>query len=371
MFAAQVFKSAISRAVATLVLLAWAPSSAAYAQGLQATPGHVVIYYANETTQRATRSENYTTVLSTLRNSTNPIAATIADSIVYDSKAFPAAVQRDADGLLVAAKRWGFDLVVFTNTLVDDSRYLFYRHATKSLETRRFPALPKTSNAILETSPLSRTDYFRAALLQVGSLYPSTLPDAILITNSHGSKDLALTPRVFADLSVANASELLELLDGPSPQGGGRPSWAVKQGTTKRDFWPVIADVSVRTGMQFSLVFRAACVSGVASWEEFRSIPDSVREIAHTGNNNIQIGEIDFDEIFNAQKPDLTVLQSLTSELENRGIYINSPGTVWVWVVWNLMRSFPHIWFFAPLALWLLWYGMASFLAYRRDRADI
>jgi len=54
----------------------------------------------------------------------------------------------------------------------------------------------------------------REGLLSVAALYPPNSLDIVLITNSHGSRDMALIPRVNADLSQADAGRAMrEMLE--------------------------------------------------------------------------------------------------------------------------------------------------------------
>ena len=108
----------------------------------------------------------------------------------------------------------------------------------------------------------------------------------VVITNSHGGRDMALIPRVNADLSQTGAAlamrEMLELDDNGAP-----PAWAQPQGTSKLAYWQVLEDVSVARGVRFPLVFRETCISGIRSFTELFAIPDSVGVIAHSGTGDI------------------------------------------------------------------------------------
>ncbi len=360
--------AANAAAIALVVsIAALGPNSTAAEPGAQIRH-QVLVYYANETTERAAGSKNYTALLSLLRGSGSEIAGRIADSILNDATAFPAAVRLDIEALFGAARRWGVDVFVFTNEMAFGGRYSIYRHATGTTETRRLPDLPPAESPILETSPLSRTDYFRAALLAVAGLYPPNSLDIVLITNSHGAGDLALTPRVFADISLANADDLLAALEGAPLAGDGPPRWAAVRGTDKRDYWSALVAAGSRFGVRFPLVFREACASGVSSWAEYLAVPDNVGLIAHSGYANIRYNDIDYGEIFSAAGtvPAGTTLNDfLTAALRDRGIHVEAPSAMWDGVLRD--EAAAYFWlFFVPLALWILWYFGATLRSARR-----
>ena len=174
----------------------------------------VIVFYAAETTAQAAASENYAILLRALRANPNPTAASIAESIARDAKEYPAAVKRDSAIVLEGARRLGIDLLLFTNALGIERHYVRYRASIRKAETRNLPELPEPASAVLAASPLSRPDYFRAALNEIGALYPPNTVDALLVTLSHGNRDMAMMPRVFADLTSAGPIDLSAELCG-------------------------------------------------------------------------------------------------------------------------------------------------------------
>lgn len=362
-------------ALIAILRLALAPVSgipaavvhAADTRSEQTIRSRILIYYTNETSAQASGSENYTALLAVLRQSSNPLTTKLANSIVEDAGEFPAIVQRDIDALLTAARRLGVDFAVFTNAMTLQHEYLLYRAATAHAETRRLPELAETSDAILATSPLSRPDVFRAALLAVGSLYPPHAIDAVLIANSHGSSDMALMPRVNVDLSLTTPTEVLMRLsrsgvDDAEPT----PAWAALKGTNKLEFWRVISEVSVARGMRFPLVFREACASGLASWAEFRAVPSSVDAIAHSAMGGLSPRKIDYTALSDVHGREAHWVDQVASSLQHYGIHVDTKQTMWIWVALITLGSIHPALFFMPLAVWLVWYGLSALAVHRR-----
>ena len=112
----------------------------------------------------------------------------------------------------------------------------------------------------------------------MSALYPNNSLDIVLIINGHGGSDMALIPRVNADLSQAGAAAAMrEML--ASGDNGAPPAWAIPQGTaSSRTGNP--RGCELRLGVRFPLVFRETCLGGLRSWTEFFVVPRSVGLIA-------------------------------------------------------------------------------------------
>lgn len=315
----------------------------------------VVVYYANETTSQAAHSVNYAILLRVLRESSNPSASALADEIVRDTTEYPEAARSDIKGLLTDAKRHHFDLAVFTNAMALDQKYLFYRSSTDTSEFHSLAELPGAPSAPLAVSPLSRPGYFQAALTEVAALYQPDSLDIILITSSHGGGDLALTPRVFADLTHVKPENLLAAVNRPNEDASVRRQWASYPGTTKVEYWRVLSRVSAEHGVRFPLVLRAACDSTISSWDEFFAIPGSVGLVAHTGHRIFQFNQLDYAKIFNFNGRRSQLANHVSAALENQGIYVQSRASLWFWPMENSLTHIPLTLYFIPLILWLLW----------------
>jgi hypothetical protein len=314
------------------------------------------VYYGDETSARASQSDNYAALLEVLHASANPRAAIVAESVVTDAERFPLLIQRDTEALKGQAQRLGFDLAIFTNALAFDGEYQLFRAETGLTEMHSLPDIPPTSSAILATSPLSRPEYLRAALLAVSALYPANSLDLVLITNSHGGRDMALIPRVNADLSQTGAVlAMRQMLE--SDDNGAPPAWAEPQGTSKLAYWEILEDVGTAHGVRFPLVFRETCVSGVRSFTELFAIPDSVGEIAHSGTGDITGWNLDYGQMLGTMAPGSDWIGSLAAALQDRHVNVDTRATAWFGVLLVALRSIPSVVFFIPLALWLAWYG--------------
>ena len=319
----------------------------------------LLVYYGNETPKAAAESSNYAALLSILRQSPTALAATLLKGIEEDARDFPAIVQRDIAALLATARRHRISLAVFTNAMALQREYVFYSAIVGRTETRALPPYSESKDPILATSPLSRPDVFALALMDAGALFPPDSVDMILITNSHGSANMALMPRVNVDVSQTTPQELLARLASVDDEQRA-PAWAMQKGTDKAEYWRVVAAASAARGVRFPLVFREACDSGLANSAEFFALPPSVARIAHSAGANLVPRDIDYAAILAPSETPADWISQLESGLEHRGVRVNSRFTIWIWLLLETLGSIPIMIYFAPLVGWLCWFGVVA-----------
>lgn len=124
------------------------------------------------------------------------LAAAVRSIIHSDAKHFEPIVQTDTDALIVDAKKFGFDLVVFTNELALSRRFISVESGITT--SQEFEGLESSTNPALLFSPLAVPENLGRALrlaLKKSEFYASF--DFILV--SHGTKHFAAVPRIAAD----------------------------------------------------------------------------------------------------------------------------------------------------------------------------
>ena len=314
-------------------------------------PAQVLIYYGNETTAQAAASQNYSVLLSSLRGYGGQRGRDIAAAIENDIVASAAAISGEVQALLASCGRLNADIAVFTNALTRNGRFLFCRAASQSIESVAFGGLEPSPDDILNLTPLSRPEYFRAALERVVDLFSAAPLQAILLSHSHGAPDMALMPRVSADVVALDPAKWKRILDfGERP-----PGWAALKGTNKVEYWRIVAEVSRKYRVRFPLVVRQMCESGLYSLAEFGMIPDTVDYVAHTGMADLPYGKIDYRSLLAAAGPASDIAAALVKNLRAQGLHVETKwpfllrlGPVYLW-------SVPRLLWFAPLALWFCW----------------
>lgn len=326
-------------------------------------PHRVVVYYANEASAAAARSPNEIALLSALRKSNTPLAKQLIDSIAADQRFFPEIVRRDVRALQADAERDGFDLFVFTNELALRGGYLA-RAARGRPALQRWVLPPEPRDPVLDTSPLSRPDVLRAALSAVERRAPPG-SDVIFIANSHGSDGMALMPRVNADMSIAKPADVLSELRAVD---SATPIWAHLKGTTKVAFWQALAEADARGALRYALVFREACASGIASWDEYRAWPSDVALVADSGRANLDPSAIEVGADVDVPATDPAWSTAVASRLQRNGIAVETKRGAALGMLWLTLGSVPAAVYFVPLIAWVFWYVLTERV--RRSRAS-
>lgn len=321
----------------------------------QVNSEQVLIYYGNETTEEAAASKNYVVLLAALRNYGGRDGQAIADEIDEDTRLSPAATRAESHALLQSCGRLHANIAVFTNELVASRRFLFCRAGSHDADSLSFADVAAASDNLLNLTPLSRPEYLQAALARVASLFPDRPVNAFLFTHSHGGIGMALMPRVSAEVADFDSATLQRIWELRSSS----PDWAALKGTTKLDYWRVLAEVSRTYGMRFALIFRQACESGLDSLAEYRMIPETVGLIVHTAMADLPTGKIDYASLVSDAEaaPDLT--RALAGNLTAQGMHVDSKGTLLYWLVPIYLWSLPPMLFFLPLVLWIGWACLA------------
>jgi hypothetical protein len=319
----------------------------------------VTVFYANETSGVAFSSDHYRKLLKILESTQGQLAARIRADLIADAVDFPASVASNAAALREYARRFRFDLVIFTNELTLKQRYAVYRGVQDAEEMRTLaPPFDLASlHPFLSTAPLSDARMLHRALNEVASQYDRRPIDIVLLIYSHGTLDMALMPRANVDLRIADADEIRAAIEGDAAI---TRTWATLQGTSKLTFWNVLADVSATNRqVRFSLVLLAACQSAMMDWKEYFAIPDSVASIAHTGLDSPSIKSTHLEKLFeNVDKN--AISDTVPAGAREAGYKVDTRKSLLLWLVPVTLWRIPLAWYFAPLPLWLLWYSVAK-----------
>jgi hypothetical protein len=311
----------------------------------------VVIYYGNETTGIALGSENYRALFAILRDLRNETGLNAVSRLREEAANAPIIVSRDSNSLESASRLYRFDLAVFTNEMALNKKYRFIHYGSTALHS--FDRVPLSVDPILRSSPLSTPEFLEGAILDVLSRSDHDA-EVILIINSHGTRDLIIMPRVAADFTGPESTDMAAALSGHNTNdlvaGGTR-----LKGVSKIQFWHSLDRIERLTHAQFSLVFLESCESGVSSWREYFSIPYGVKVIAHSGFGSIVPAEIDYSLLSEAnggQGAEVSLPERFIALLKRFGVRIDDRFSVWVWPLLATGASAPLQLYVAPLVMW-------------------
>lgn len=339
-------------------MVQWRTTDVAYARSM-------IIYYANETVPEALESRNYRALFAILGKIQNTSGFAAAESLRSDSRTFRAKVIRDVASLRNVAGSGATDLAVFTNALALQGKYLVVRTGVEELATLDLPR--SGDDPVTEYSPLASKVNFGIAIFRALKDYDDS-DEIILIINSHGTKNLAVIPRLAADFTKVDVGLVRKQLE--SEQGDDLAIPAVElRGITKIGLWQQIDKVTSSLALHFSLVFLQACESAASSWTEYFSVPLTVTYVAHTGFTSISPEQFDYALLSEATWPvgEKDQVQQISSFLQKTGVvHFDSRFSYWRWPLLVTLASVSKWAFFVPLVLWLF---MISKKMYRERSA--
>ena len=312
-----------------------------------------IVYYANETRPEILRSANYRTIFSALEKSGLSDAGAIISQISRDAEKFAKEVEQDIDELLKGARRHHLSAVFFTNRLARQGLFQVLDGRSGVLTTEPLPALAGETTSILQYSPLSRPDSFLVAMETVGKL-PQTLGrDLILITSSHGDEQMALMPRVIADLSAVSEETYIEYLKRPPSSYNSLPEYLRYKGVRKIEFWRILSRSGL--GPRLKLVIRGACQGGVLTLSEYRLIPAGIGAIGHTGRGPWHYDQIDYRRLLSELSPEGSLSDQVWHGVREQGIQVETPREIGLRLVKVHLVAWSPLALFLPLIFWCGW----------------
>ena len=305
----------------------------------------VFIYCANESSPTEEEQANYEIVIGWLRSSDQEKLHKLVDSFEWDMDRFPKAVDNEVAVFRSRLPQLGRSAgaAVFTNRSVREGRYWLYRCGDAGFEERSI-RVPEQENFILAANPLSDPDTLRLALEEVARQFDPAEHEFVLVTKSHGSLEMALTPRLVVRAEDTSREELLALVDEEIPEHE-RPAWARRLGITRQECFSILEEAGQRHRMRFSLVFTESC-QGVLEQELKIRLPNNVRRMYTTGTQYAAYQNLDYERVFDRCAAGLTLAEAMDEQLAERfpGI-IHTP----LWLRWHFYL------YWLPVLLWLGW----------------
>lgn len=180
----------------------------------------------------------------------------------------------------------------------------------------------------------------------MADVFPPDRHVYLLVTQSHGSKVMAVTPRLAVRHEETTREELLaRAAEAPPP--GPPPAWSNKVGISKPQLLETITAAGRDRAMHFPRVYVEACHT---EGPEFTrdNLPPNVDRLMHirAGAYRLNVlyldvqqqrreGESFADALVRTRSPKFDVVER-------------------AWPVWSFLRAFPWL-YLAPFAVWLLW----------------
>lgn len=305
----------------------------------------VFIYYANENAPDEREAANYQTITGWLRSEGVAELDELADSLERDTSGFPAAVDEDIRVLQrrVSQSAQAPAAVVFTNRGVRAGKYWIVFPGKADIEEAPIEP-PQYEHLVLASNPLTTAESLARCLREVGRRFPAKQHQFVLFTKSHGTEELAMTPRLVVRADDVDRDELIRFAlaaEGQQPT----PAWAKRLGITREEYFAVLDDAGREMGMQFPLVSVVSC-KGVLDQDLKIRLPANVHRFYATGNEQTKYRNLDFEAIFDRCQQGVSLADAMEEQLAKKfpGIKHSSFWHRWRFVLYT-----------APFLAWVIW----------------
>lgn len=314
----------------TLSLPCWVGLAVTIAVMQSAAADEILIYYANENRPVGLELENYNTFNAWLREIDTAKSRKLADGLMSDRVAFPAAVDEEIQ--LVRNVETGVSqppAIVFTNELARDGRCL--RISSSGIATEERFDVDSTGDLLGDGNPLCRGEVLAAALRRTASLYAPSRHQFILITKSHGSPDFALTVRLARDFRDFTREKVEAMLEDPSQ------SEAPSFGISKPQYFDILARAGTELGMRFRLVFVESCRGTIAP-ETISKFPSNIEALFASGDRSLNYQTLDYNALLTTARDGSTLSAAIHEQLDGKYLAISrsSPPSLRRRLAWFL-----------------------------------
>ena len=337
------------RVALAVVALAAAPTVAAAAGRTE-----VLVYYTNESAPAGAEARNLEVVTAWFRSSPVPLHHTIAGQLDIDARLSQAAVEINT----IEIAHLPFPAVIFSNRLTRAGTCLVVRPDAPPVP-HPF-TVPPDDHYIVAANPLSKASTLSAALATAAAVFPPDQHDFLLVTQSHGSKVMALTPRLAVRHEETTREELLARAT-ETPPPGPPPAWANTVGVTKPQLLAALADAGRDHAMHFSLVYVEACHTDTPEFAR-ENLPPNVDRLLFIRSGAWRLNVLYLD-VQRERRPGETFADALVRTRSSKYVVVER-----AWPGWAFLRSVPWL-YLAPLAVWFLWLADRTRLTRRLRRA--
>jgi len=306
--------------------------------------GDVFIYYSNETAPDESEQENYKTIIGWLRTSADPKVLRIAGQLESDLRDFRSAVDFETASLKQTFRMAPSDdtsaALIFTNRLSRDGNFEVLLPGISEARVGRFPIL-KNPDLILRSNPLGTLDGLKAALKIAAIEFDPRLHNFVLVTKSHGKRDLAFTPRLAVLASETSPGEILSVARADGETSENAPRWVInRRGLAKASYFQSISEAGAQTGLFFSAIFMESCASedldGGDSGPSAKNIG-----LLFTTQGSTPYRTLDYGSIFAGRRAGESISARLVASLEKKSASYGVPSR---------KTEIPTFWYFVPLA---------------------
>lgn len=318
----QRLRNAAHLFVQSVLLLALSPTMCAGKQ-------IVFVHYANDTAPNGKDAENHRVTIKRLESINHNKAAGIAKNLREEPALMAAAILDDRTILREQlCKRLGVPLCEFDNAAARSGQFRIWESAETEPRIGKF-SVPETGDYIFDENPLATAAGLRSALRGVAKRFPPQSHHFVLLTQSHGSQELAFTVKLARKHENISVEDFEKLFSGTAVNYG-----LPTVGVTKSDYFQVLRDAGKEQEMVFAAVILESC-KGTIEAPLASELPVNVQLFFASGNRSLDFGSLPWRQIMNAtQSPDQLV-PAIDQYLAPNFLRIERVQRlpVWLWVL--------------------------------------
>lgn len=298
----------------------------------------VLLYLGNEPSPTAAQRESIRDIVGWLDSSTDPADRNLGMAVEADLALFPAFVDLDVGAL----RRLGPSraaIVIATNRLAQEGVVLV---APRGGAFERRPlSLGPARDEREASNPLSSRANVARVLSVAMQAFPPASHEFVVVTQSHGDEEYALTPRLGLPTEGLTREGLLARVHGADSV------FVERYGTTTQSLLSLLVELRRTAGFTTTLLVLSSCESTI------EQLPAEVpRALVAAGGAQLDLGSINFGRVLMTPAP--TVAQSLVTTLTPAPFELANPDVLPQRRRWQSLRRVLDVapWFL-PLLAWL------------------
>jgi hypothetical protein len=289
----------------------------------------VVIHYSNNTAPAGKNAENHKITIERLQHIENEKAHSIAENLRSEPQLMATALLADRSILEAElAGRLKVILCEFDNPGVRRGTFDYWL-PSDAMPRQGVVRVPTTGDYIFDDNPLATAAGLQASLGAVAELFPPSSHRFVLITQSHGSRELALTVKLARKHEDVPIDVFQAMFDGDTVTYD-----LPTVGVTKSEYFDVLRTLGNKIKMQFSLVVLETC-KGTIEQPLVRELPENVDLFFSSGNRSLEFRSLPYAEIFSKVQSIEELIPAFDQYLKEDFLRIHrtSKLPIWTWVV--------------------------------------
>lgn len=291
----------------------------------------VLIHYVNETSPVGQEAADYAEAIENFKRVGTDHAQRIAKNLEREPANFRTAMDAERALLIerLTPKPVSIPVCCFDNGMARN-RYFEVLH-TGSAEAEQVSFdIPVFENERLAANPLSTPVGLHSCLAAVTKRFPTDSCNFILVVKSHGSIDFSMSIQFPRLRELTQFENVVKALEKPNELSAVTPL-----GTTKEQFFAVLADAGKQLKMQFKAVVLESC-DGVLDHQTTQSLPRNIETFYASGNRKLEFQSIDYDQMLRGLRTSDEFVDQLDVTLSKSFVRMSHRRTTWLWLVFGI-----------------------------------